>query len=464
MGHMLARMFCLFALSSGAFSVLAAPARLKVSENKHFLVKDDGEPFFYLGDTAWELFHRLNREEADRYLADRAAKRFTVIQAVVLAELNSLDAPNAYGALPLVDHDPTRPNEAYFQQVDYVVKKAEVLGLYVGMLPTWGDKVGDTAHSHDSAEIFTPDSARVYGEFLGRRYRNSPIIWILGGDRQPNTEMKRAIWRAMAKGLRAGDGGNHLITFHPPGGSSSAEWLHGEEWLDFNMMQNGHNTDTDVWNRVGKDYARNPTKPVVDGEPLYEDHPIAFNARERGYSNAADVRKFAYWDVFSGACGYTYGNHSIWQMNKPGKEPINGPLNYWYDALDHPGAQQTQHLRALVESRPYLNRIPDQSLLASEPSAGGKHIQATRASDGSYAFVYIPASRAFAVHMDKIAGNKAQAWWFNPRTGIASRIGEFSHVGASIREFTPKDVGENVDWVLVIDNATSNFVTPGKRK
>ena len=42
----------------------AAP-RLKVSDNRHFLVKDDGSPFFYLGDTAWELFHRLNREEAD---------------------------------------------------------------------------------------------------------------------------------------------------------------------------------------------------------------------------------------------------------------------------------------------------------------------------------------------------------------------------------------------------------------
>ena len=49
----------------------AAP-RLKVSDNKRFLVKEDGSPFFYLGDTAWELFHRLNREEADKYLDNRA--------------------------------------------------------------------------------------------------------------------------------------------------------------------------------------------------------------------------------------------------------------------------------------------------------------------------------------------------------------------------------------------------------
>jgi len=40
--------------------------RLKINDNKRFIVKVDGSPFFYLGDTAWELFHRLNREEADR--------------------------------------------------------------------------------------------------------------------------------------------------------------------------------------------------------------------------------------------------------------------------------------------------------------------------------------------------------------------------------------------------------------
>ena len=32
--------------------------RLKVSENQRFLVHEDGTPFFYLGDTAWELLHR----------------------------------------------------------------------------------------------------------------------------------------------------------------------------------------------------------------------------------------------------------------------------------------------------------------------------------------------------------------------------------------------------------------------
>ena len=82
------------------------PYPVRVSDDHRQLIDQHGSPFFYLGDTAWELFHRLDREEADLYLRDRAAKRFTVIQAVVLAEYGGLDVPNAYGHLPLADKDP----------------------------------------------------------------------------------------------------------------------------------------------------------------------------------------------------------------------------------------------------------------------------------------------------------------------------------------------------------------------
>ena len=178
---------------------------LTLSPNRRFLVHDDGTPFFYLGDTAWELFHRLTPDEAERYLQDRAAKGFTVIQAVVLAEIDGLHTPNMQGDVPLLEDDPTRPNEAYFRHVDAVVERAAALGLYIGMLPTWGDKwnrkwgVGP--------EIFTPENARSFGAFIGRRYAEQPIIWILGGDRPIENESHRAIVRAMAEGLREGDGG-----------------------------------------------------------------------------------------------------------------------------------------------------------------------------------------------------------------------------------------------------------------
>ena len=82
---------------------------LTISENRRFLVHDDGSPFFYLGDTAWELLHRCTLEETERYLADRAAKHFTVIQTVVLAELDGLHVPNRNGDMPLINDDPAQP-------------------------------------------------------------------------------------------------------------------------------------------------------------------------------------------------------------------------------------------------------------------------------------------------------------------------------------------------------------------
>ena len=137
--------------------------RLHVSPNGRFLQYDDGKPFFYLADTAWELFHRLNREEATRYLEDRARKGFTVIQAVALAELDGLThSERVRRSCHWSTRIPTRPNEAYFAHVDFIVDKAEALGLYVGFLPTWGKywKTGEF-------RIFDPANARAYGLFLG---------------------------------------------------------------------------------------------------------------------------------------------------------------------------------------------------------------------------------------------------------------------------------------------------------
>src|SRR5215217_4702844 len=154
--------------------------RLQVSANHRFLTTTDGAPFFWLGDTAWELFHRLNREDAERYLQNRAKYRYTVVQAVALAEFDGLDTPNAYGQAPLRNHDPAQPNEAYFAHVDWVVRRANALGLYVGFLPTWGDKWN--VKRGVGPEIFTPANAEQYGAWLGRRYKDDGVIWILGGD------------------------------------------------------------------------------------------------------------------------------------------------------------------------------------------------------------------------------------------------------------------------------------------
>lgn len=442
---------------------------LQVSENKRFLQRANGTPFFYLADTAWELFHRLNREEAVRYLDNRRDKGFTVIQAVALAELGGLDVPNAHGDLPLIDNDPARPLTTpgnspdnptqydYWDHVDFIVKEANLRGLTIGLLPTWGDKWNKKWGK--GPEIFTPKNARIYGEWLGKRYRDQSIIWILGGDRNIENEGQKTMIRAMAEGLKRGDGGRHLMTFHPPGSQTSATWFHDDEWLDFNMQQNGHCTNTNVWDRIARDYKRVPTKPVLDGEPLYESHPICFNAAKNGYSDAYEIRKFAYWDVFAGAAGHTYGNHAVWQMqaSQHGKG-VNGPTTFWTEAMDQAGAGQMQYLRRLIEARPYFERVPDQSVLL-DAGKGTSHLQATRGQ--SYLFVYSADGVPFTLKMGVISGEKLKASWYDPRQGTHLDAGVLSNEGTL--GFTPPTTGSDADWVLVLDDTAQKFAPIGPR-
>ncbi|HEY9077218.1 MAG TPA: glycoside hydrolase family 140 protein [Anaerolineaceae bacterium] len=438
--------------------------RILVHPEGRFLMTEDGNPFFWLGDTAWELFHRLTLEEADYYFRTRTAQMFNVVQAVILAEFRGLTEPNRYGALPLKNSDPEQPDENYFETVDKMILQAEKYGLYIGILPTWGDKVFP-AWAKDVKPIFNERNAFQYGRFLGNRYRDqSNIIWILGGDRPPVHEGcdDRNIWRAMAAGINSGSGMRVIKTYHPMGRTSSSTHLHGESWLDMNMIQSGHGSgrDSDCWEMIAQDYIKIPIKPVLDGEPNYEDHPVnpwpVWNP-SNGYYRDDDVRKQLYRSVFAGGCGVTYGHHSVWQMASENYEPVNHSQMTWRDALHRPGANQVQYLRRLMESRPYFSRVPDQSILAQDAGILGKHIQVTKDRNGKYVMVYLPGPDKIRVRTGYIQGDKIRAWWYSTKTGIALEIGKIIKTETS--EFISPDDGG--DWVLVLDDLRENFPAPG---
>ncbi|GAB4178679.1 MAG: glycoside hydrolase family 140 protein [Roseiflexaceae bacterium] len=440
---------------------------LQLSPNRRFLAEADGSPFFYLGDTAWELFHRCSLDETEHYLRDRAAKGFTVIQAVVLAELDGLATPNMAGDLPLIDQDPDRPNEAYFRHVDAVVDLAESLGLVIGMLPTWGDKWNQKWGV--GPEIFTPENAYRYAVFLGKRYAQRRLIWILGGDRPIESETQRAIIRAMAAGLRAGDGGQHLIGFHTYGPHSSSEFVHEEPWLDLHMCQSGHARNSANYRFIEQDYALTPIRPVMDAEPGYEEMPDGLHTLDGGYLDEYEVRKALYWALFAGAHGHTYGCNNVWQMWTSRRRPLLNARRSWQESLSLPGAAQVQHARSLLLSRPYFDRLPDQSLIVSDPGSGSYHVRATRDTHGRYACVYIPALQRppfgqgveplpVEVDLTKLRGEQIMAWWFDPRTGVAQAIG-LQPRQPRAAFFTPYG---GPDWVLVLDDATCGFAAPGR--
>jgi hypothetical protein len=437
---------------------------LRVHTSKRFLCDETGTPFFYLADTAWELFHRLTREEAEAFLRDRAAKGYTAIQAVVLAEFDGLRVPNAYGELPLVDLDPARPNEKYFAHVDWIVRKADELGLYVAMLPTWGDKWN--GKWGNGPVIFNAGNAQGYGEFLGRRYRDAKIIWVLGGDRAVENDEQRRMLRAMAAGLSAGDGGTHLRTLHPCGGKSSGEFVHDEPWLDFNMAQSGHTDYPLNYEFMKRDYAREPIKPCLDAEPCYENHPVmgaGWKATEAWYDEF-EVRRAAYWAVFSGACGHTYGCHDIWQMHDAKRSGVNRARTPWQEAMNLPGSKQMGYVRALIESRPFFTRVPDDGLLMEGQESGHAHLAATRdgtlgRNDASYLCVYFPGPSEAAVNTRLLAVPQVRAWWFDPRTGRAEDLGTSPNRG----QWTVTRTPGREDWVLVLDDAAREYAAPGTK-
>lgn len=441
---------------------------LKISDNGHYLQQADGTPFFYQGDTAWELFHRLDREEAEMYLKNRAAKGYNVIQAVALAELDGIGTPNAYGHLPLIDRNPARPavkegeQNDYWDHVDYIVKRCNELGMYMGLLPTWGQWWMNDV-------IFNKQNAEEYGRWIAERYKDCNIIWILGGDRNPSKKEHQDVIRAMARGIRSVDK-TSLITVHPSGRFNISQYFHHDTWLDFNSRQSGHVHNYKVNQAIYDNYNLTPAKPILEIEPLYEDHPLDFKPDEYGHSISWDVRRAMYWSVFYGSAGITYGHHSVWQMfdKQKGHSPKNRPLMAWHEALDQPAAGQTIYLRRLIESRPFFSRTPAPDFIVTDeikssvPGAGRYRFVATMDADGSYAMVYAPIGRTFSVKGSMLKAKTLTAWWYCPRTGKAEKIGTIEN--SDRLTFTPPMPGEATDWVLVLDDATKRYPAPGKTK
>ncbi|AWV99268.1 glycoside hydrolase family 140 protein [Arcticibacterium luteifluviistationis] len=452
---------CLF-ISSQVFSQLP---KLKVSENNRFLQTEEGKPFFWTGDTAWELLHKLNNEEVDHYFKTRADQGFNIVQTVILAEFDGVETANALGQKPFISTNPIKLNVSYINHVRTVLDKAAENGLYVGLLPTWGDKVFKDKWGK-GPEMFNEKNAFEYGKLLGLHLRDKTnIVWIIGGDRTPRENTNDVeIWRAMAQGVKEGLGifVDGIFSFHTqpntPGGSST--WFHNDDWLDFNMHQTGHCQDLLTYKNISHDYNLKPVKPTIDGEPLYEEIPLCFDVKKNGYSQTYDIRKRMYWNVFAGAFGQTYGHNSVWQMYNPEKDKgAVSPIRNWKQSLDLPMANQMKHLKDLMLSRPFFDRIPDQTLIEGEQTEDGDYVIGTRDESGTYAFIYSPSGKTVNINTKNLRGQNLRIWWYDVRTGAAFMLGNTVNYGSFAA--VPPSSGKGNDWVLVIDDASKGYDKPG---
>jgi len=441
------------------------PPPIRVSDNGRYFVRADGRPFFWQADTAWCLFNHAAPKEVDAYLADRQAKGFNVIQGVI-ANWDYVRHTNTDGQLPFINGDPGRINERYYQNVDAILDKVRAHGMYMAVLPYWHKNAGDRLATNG-----IPEKMQAYCRFLARRYARQNLFWILGGDSTAEGEAGEKIQRitdlearGLIEGARAAGVDKIMISYHPTGRQSSSFWFHDRDWLDFNSIQSGHFINTTDFQLVGDDYALTPVKPTLDMESGYENITDGLSGRpDARRILAVDVRRSAYLDAFAGAAGVTYGQGEVYGFNAGGKVITRwGTTMSWQEALKLPASGQMQYLRRLIESRPMLERVPDQSLIVGEVSTHAvQRIEALRGADGSYAFVYLPAGQTnVTLKLSGFSGAKLVAWWYDPRTGRAEKIGRFAK--PDTRAFPTPSSGPGDDWVLVVDDAASNYSAPGR--
>ncbi len=405
----------------------AVPGPIKVSPNGRYFVGRDGKPFFWLGDTAWPLFARYSTSDAEAYLRNRATKGFTVIQCVIAWPLPSrnpegdvppmLSVPfaNVFGEKPWLNDNPAAPNEAYFKQVDKIVSFANQQGLVLAILPTWGGFV-------NQSKLLNLQNARTYGHWLGARYKDATnIIWVNGGDRMPVGF--EDVYRELARGLREGDSGAHLITYHICGWHSTSQFFHGENWLDFNMIQ----TWTDwpkIYPAVSADLAMTPPKPVVLAEGAYENGP----EYPLGPITPLIVRRQAWWAVLAGGF-FTYGQNQMWRMAEG-----------WEKTFDTPGAAQVCLMKKILAAYPWWDMIPDQGLFDSGVSSERTLNAAMRSVKGDLAIVYLSSQCRVFLHLDKILTKNVKVTFINPATGERKDGGTFATGNLTDAVFPPAQV------------------------
>lgn len=427
---------------------------LSISENRRYLMEGD-KPFFWLGDTAWLMLLKLDEDEIYTYLRNRKEKGYNVIQTVLIQSLQDVESSLAPGRKDVKKSE-------YWKFVDRVLNMAEQMGLYIGLLPAWGSLV--------KSNILNMETMRTYANFLGKRYQNRKnLIWILGGD--VRGDVGYDVFCMEGEILKSYNP-ERIIAYHPFGRTSSSLWFHNEPWLDMNLFQSGHRRydqasldewddnaeketffGEDNWKYVDRDLSYDIVKPTLDAEPSYEGIPQGLHNPRNPYWEEWDVRRYAYWSVFAGAAGHTYGSNSIMQLyddfSKPG---AYGVRELWQDAMHHPGCAQLKYLKDLMESVDFINGKADDSLLLFGQKERYHRIAVFAGED--YILCYDYMGDEFLLDLRRFQNMELDAWWMDPRNNSLSYITTIKGQEKWLASPVARKEKAN-DWVLILKKAES---------
>lgn len=401
---------------------------VKVSENGRYFVDQKGNPVFWLGITQWQIFREYKVEEARAILENAGSKGFAFVQAMLMG-VGDGTQPNVYGQKPWIDNNPLTPNEAYFKNVDAVIRIARENNVVFSV----------TLYHQRYRKYITLENARAWAKWLAARYKAAPnIVWSMTPEAK---EEFVPVLRELAAGLHEGDGGLHLITFKPDPAPYSSSFLHNESWLDFDGMQTWKSVEL-IYPMVTKDYNLKPVKPVLMAEGAYE------AGTEYGFDvTPLWIRRQAYYSYLAGA-HHTYGHNDSWRV-----------LPTWRKALDAPGAVQMGILKKIFLGRnEWWYLVPDQSIFASGGNTAGQVLNlAARHKDGKWIMIYLAGKADFSINMNKLSpAGKVNASWIDPRTGESVSAGSFSNTGTE--SFSTPDGWE--DALLILESPAGLLPPP----
>ena len=456
--------------------------KLKISGNKRYFVTSDGKPFPWLADTVWTMPQRLKWDDVEHLMQRRKAQGFTALQICALDPERDVEMRTPAGEPALIGGDLSKPNERYFEYLDYILDKAEEYGLYVLLLPVWGQLVaGDDWAGGVYEKTVREDNAYGYGVWIGSRYKDRPnVLWCLGGDRMPihkGVDYKN-VWRRMAEGLAKGLTGQNvrynepspvweslMITYHAcheaeTGLCSSFSYFDdSEQWIRFIMLQSGHGLLPKNYELVRAEYERETIMPVWDGEPAYEMMPTSWpftpaTPRQGPWM----VRRRAYWSLLAGAFGYTYGHASVWCSIAERERNFMSPVT-WYEALGNDGANQMRHLRAFMESLEIMTAVPCQQILLEEARREGEletHAQA--AANNDYVCIYLPNGGQAELDLTTVwKDGKAGVWYWSPATGkFSAERAQAAALDSGRLAVSAPTEGEEQDWIVLLTGADAD--------
>jgi hypothetical protein len=380
-------------------------AGIQVSANGRYFLDDKRKPFFWLGDTQWELFRCFSFADAHAVLERRQSQGFTAIQ-IMITGVGEGTEPNVAGDTPWVANDPASPNEAYFANVDRVVQAASDCGLIL---------ILGVYHKRQRERITTAN-ARAYARWIAGRYRDVPhVVWTSYPEAKPEYV---PVLRELAAGLQEGDASAHLITVHPDPSPASSSFIHDEPWLAFNQMQPWHRYEL-IYPMMIADYKRTPPKPVVMAEGGYE----GFHHGQ--HQGPLLMRQQAYWSYLAGGW-HSYGHNDNWAS----------PAT-WRSWIDAPGALHLGICRKVLTSlRHWWTLVPDQSLFAAREGGGVTLNVAACSPSVGWVLVYLSTNTTVVLKMDALPrGRSVRASWIDLTTGERTAVGTYPTTG--MREFAP---------------------------